>query len=65
MTLTDGTSRTLRGTTPGFAIPTGDAGITGHAVAIEAQHAASVSTLFASGLGDAMAGQDVAGKSPC
>jgi len=62
VTLTDGTSRTLRGTTPGFAIPTGDAGITGQAVAVEAAHASSVSTIFTSGLGNALEGQDVAGK---
>ena len=62
VTLTDGTSRTLRGTTPAFAIPTGDAGITGQAVAVEAAHAANVSTIFTSGLGNALEGQDVAGK---
>lgn len=62
VTLTDGTSRTLRGTTPGFAVPTGDAGITGQAVAVEAAHASSVSTIFTSGLGNALEGQDVAGK---
>ncbi|HEY8290905.1 MAG TPA: M28 family peptidase, partial [Thermomicrobiales bacterium] len=62
VTLTDGTSRALRGTTPGFAVPTGDAGITGQAVAVEAAHAASVSTIFTSGLGNALAGQDVVGK---
>lgn len=62
VTLTDGTSRTLRGTTPAFAVPTGDAGITGQAVAVEAAHAASVSTIFTSGLGSALEGQNVAGK---
>ncbi|HEY8291450.1 MAG TPA: hypothetical protein VIG44_03135, partial [Thermomicrobiales bacterium] len=62
VTLTDGTARTLRGTTPGFAVPTGDAGITGQTVAVEAAHAASVSTIFTSGLGNALVGQDVAGK---
>jgi len=62
VTLTDGTSRTLRGTTPGFAIPTGDAGITGQAVAVEAAHASSVSTIFTSGLGKALEGQDLTGK---
>src|SRR5947209_8567422 len=62
VTLTDGTARTLRGTTPGFAIPTGDAGITAPAIVIETQHAASSGSLFASGLDAAMAGQDVAGK---
>ncbi len=44
VSLTDGTARTLRGTTPGFAVPTGDAGITAPAVAIETAHATSVST---------------------
>ena len=62
VSLTDGTARTLRGTTPGFAIPTGDAGITAPAVAIETAHAASSSTLFSSGLGSVLAGQNVAGK---
>jgi N-acetylated-alpha-linked acidic dipeptidase len=62
VSLTDGTARTLRGTTPGFAVPTGDAGIAAPAVAIEAAHAASSSALFSSGLGSVLAGQDVAGK---
>ncbi|MGI8689372.1 MAG: M28 family peptidase, partial [Thermomicrobiales bacterium] len=62
VTLTDGASRTLRGTTPAFAVPTGDAGVTGQAVAVEAAHASSVSTIFTSGLGNALEGQDVAGK---
>jgi N-acetylated-alpha-linked acidic dipeptidase len=61
VSLTDGTARTLRGTTPGFAVPTGDAGITAPAVAIEAAHATSVSSIFTSGLGSALASQKVAG----
>jgi hypothetical protein len=62
VTLTDGTARTLPGTTPGFAVPTGDAGITGAPVVVEAQHAADSASLFVSGLGAALAGQDVGGK---
>ncbi len=62
VTRPDGTAPPRRGTTPGFAVPTGDAGITGQAIAVEAAHAASVSTIFTSGLGNALAGQDVAGK---
>lgn len=61
-TLTDGTTRVLRGTTPGFAIPTGDAGVTGTAVFIPAQHATHVNSIFTSGLGSAMAGIEVVGK---
>ncbi len=62
VTLTDGTSRALTGTTPAFAVPTGDAGITGRAVAVEAAHASSVSTIFTSGLGNALEGRDVIGR---
>jgi N-acetylated-alpha-linked acidic dipeptidase len=62
VTLTDGTARTLRATTPGFAVPTGDAGISGEPVVVEARHAADSGSLFASGLGAALAEQDVRGK---
>ena len=62
VTLTDGTARTFPGTTPGFAAPTGDAGLTAPAVVVETRHAASSGTLFTSGLDAAMSGQEVAGK---
>ncbi len=62
VTLTDGAARTLTGTTPAFAVPTGDAGITGQAVHLEAAHATNVNTIFTSGLGNALEGRDVVGK---
>lgn len=62
VTLTDGTTRVLQATTPGFALPTGDAGITAPAVVIEAGHATHVNSIFTSGLGGALQGMEVAGK---
>src|SRR4051794_8588874 len=61
VTLTDGTTREFTGTTPGFAIPTGDAGITAVPLVVRAGHAAGSSGLFA-GLAGATAGLDLAGK---
>ena len=61
-TLTDGTTRVLPATTPGFALPTGDAGITAPAVVVAAGHATHVNAIFTSGLGGALAGMAVAGK---
>ena len=60
-TLSDGTTREFAGTTPGFAIPTGDAGITAAPVVVQAGHSASSSALFAD-LGGATAGLDLNGK---
>ncbi len=60
-TLGDGTTREFEGTTPGFAIPTGDAGITAAPVVVQAGHSASSGALFAD-LGGAIAGLDLGGK---
>jgi hypothetical protein len=59
--LNDGTSREFAGTTPGFAIPTGEAGITATPVALQAAHSAHSSSLFA-GLAGLTEGVDLAGK---
>lgn len=61
VTLNDGTGREFAGTTPGFAIPTGEAGITAAPVALQAAHAAGSASLFA-GLAGATEGVDLAGK---
>lgn len=61
VTLNDGTTRELDGTTPGFAIPTGEAGITAAPVVVQAGHSSSSGTLFAD-LGGAIAGVDLRGK---
>lgn len=61
VTLNDGTTREFGGTTPGFAIPTGDAGITAAPVVIQAGHSTSSGALFAD-LGGAIAGRDLTGK---
>jgi len=61
VTLDDGTTRELDGTTPGFAIPTGAAGITAAPAVVQAGHATSSGTLFAD-LGAAIAGVDLVGK---
>ncbi len=57
--LTDGTTRTLTGTTPAFSVPTGDGGIVAPAVTVQTAHAASVNALFAGGV---TVGVEVAGK---
>ena len=61
VTLTDGTTRELPGTTPGFALPTGAAGIAAAPALVRAGHATSSGTLFAD-LGAAIAGVELAGK---
>jgi len=61
VTLNDGTTREFSGTTPGFAIPTGDAGITAAPIVIQAGHSTSSGALFAD-LGGAIAGRDLTGK---
>ena len=59
--LADGTTRELVGTTPGFAIPTGDAGITAEPLVLQAGHSTSSGALFA-GLAGLTEGVDLAGK---
>lgn len=59
--LNDGETREFAGTTPGFAIPTGEAGIAASPVALQAAHAAGSSSLFA-GLAGATEGVDLTGK---
>lgn len=61
VTLTDGTTREFSGTTPGFAVPTGDAGISAAPIVIQAGHSTSSGALFAD-LGEAIAGRDLTGK---
>lgn len=61
VTLHDGTTREFAGTTPGFAVPTGAAGIAAAPAVVRAGHATSSGTLFAD-LGAAIAGVDLAGK---
>jgi len=58
--LNDGETREFAGTTPGFAIPTGEAGITATPVALRAAHASGSSSLFA-GLAGATEGVELAG----
>lgn len=60
-TLDNGTTREFKGTTPGFAIPTGAAGITADPAVVRAGHATSSGTLFAD-LGAAIAGVELGGK---
>ncbi len=59
--LTDGTTRVFAGTTPGFAVPSGAAGLTAAPLVIQAGHSTSSAALFAD-LGGATAGLDLAGK---
>ncbi len=60
-TLKDGTTHEFKGTTPGFAIPTGEAGITAAPFVVQVGHATSSGTLFAD-IGAAIAGIDLTGK---
>lgn len=57
--LHDGTERALKGTTPAFSVPTGDAGVTAGAATVQTAHAASVTSLFAGGVA---VGAEFAGK---
>ncbi len=59
-TLADGTTREFPGTTPGFAIPTGEAGITASPLVVPTGHSSSSGALFAD-LGGATAGLDLGG----
>ncbi len=61
VTLTDGASQEFSGTTPGFAIPTGAAGITADTLVLGALHSSSSGALFA-GLAGVTEGLDLAGK---